>query len=219
MCVFLFVVVLVFVWLCLFWLNSCFKLACLIYCSYSPNSACARGSGGVVCFDCCCAPPAVANFRPPSGPPWAPAAFLNEIKQWPILRLRRGGRAASSFWNANLCCDGFMCAASRCQLNWQAELAHRTSALVVFRGPQKMFFRQTCLFGFSWPPVCLPAELAGRACTQTLRSRGLLCSPKKCSFSELVWLASVDPQFVCQQNSQAELAHRTCAPVASRVAP
>ena len=47
-----------------------------IFLYYSPNSACARGSGGVVCFDCPCAPPAVANFCLPSGPRGPPQLFL-----------------------------------------------------------------------------------------------------------------------------------------------
>ena len=92
-----------------------------------------------------------------------------------------------------------------CQQNSQAELAHRTCTPVVFCVPPKIF-RQTCLVGLSWPPICLPAELAGRARTQNLRSGGLLCSQTN-SFGKLVWLASVGPQCVYGHNSHIELAH------------
>ena len=172
------VVCLFCLFVCLFWLflfvdvfSLCFCCVFLLFIViyyYSPNSACARGSGGVVCFDCWLAPLAVANFCVPSVSLCVPRLFLMK---------------------SSSCASG-------------AEV-----------GPQVLFEMQTC------PAMDLCARRRAASITGRQSSRTELALswspvvPKQVSFGELVWLASVGPQFVCQQNSQAELAHRTCAPV------
>jgi len=162
---------------CLFCYWFCFFLLLLflfLFLCISPNSACARGSGSIVCFDCPFPPPAVANFCLPSSSVAsrvASSGVSSWNQLWPILRLRRGGRAASSFWNAHLCCDGFMFARtnmphSKTRLQWG-----HPGALVAF-----------CCVANYVHGVALPAELAGRARTQNLRSRGLPWSPNKMFF-------------------------------------
>jgi len=188
---------------------------------YSPNSACARGSGGIVCFDRPLPPPAVANFCVPSVSRCVPRLFLMksnsglccvsgaEVGPQVLFEMQtcaamdlcarrraasRTGRQSSHIelalsWSSVVpkkCSFGKLVWVASvglqfvCQLNSQAELAHGTCAPVVFCVPPKNIFRWTCLVGFSWPPICLPAELAGRSRTQNLRSRCLpCCLPKK----------------------------------------
>jgi len=78
-------------------------------------------------------------------------------------------------------------------------------------GPQVLFEMQTC----AAMDLCARRHAASRTGRQSSRTELALSwssvVSKKNSLGELVWLASVGPQFVCQQNSQAELAHRTCA--------
>ena len=86
-------------------------------------------------------------------------------------------------------------------------------------GPQVLFEMQTC----AAMDLCARRRAASRTGRQSSHTELALSKssvvPNILYFGKLVWLASVGLQFVCQQNSQAELAHRTCAPVASRVAP
>ena len=129
----------------------CFYLffSLLVFVVCSPNSACARGSGGVECFDCRLPPPAVANFGLPSSLP----AFILCFIVFPPAR--RAGRKI--FLKRKLV------------LRW---IYVRGVAATSRTGRQSSHTE----LALPWSPVV----------------------PKILSFGELVWLASVGPQFVCQ---------------------
>ena len=70
----------VYVYCYVVYLFICYVYYYFIFIIISPNSACARGSGGVVCFDCPLPPPAVATLVSLVSRGHV-AGFLNEIKQ------------------------------------------------------------------------------------------------------------------------------------------